>query len=123
MIGLTYYGLSLNAGSLAGNIYLNSFLLGLVEIPAVLLCVVIINRRPLGRRLTVSFSAILFGASGLLIAIFILSDGQLMNLFMFKIFPNLIKILIKNNHDIKADLLPDKFAILLPCMLYWFNND
>ncbi len=29
-----YYGLSLNAASLAGNKYLNFFLLGLVEIPA-----------------------------------------------------------------------------------------
>ena len=31
---LIYYGLSLSTGSLAGNVYLNFFLSGLVEIPA-----------------------------------------------------------------------------------------
>ncbi|XP_064613249.1 organic cation transporter protein-like [Liolophura sinensis] len=33
--GLTFYGLSFGAGALAGNIYLNIFLTGLVEAPAV----------------------------------------------------------------------------------------
>ena len=32
--GLIYYGISLNVGNLAGNIYLNNFLSGLVEIPS-----------------------------------------------------------------------------------------
>jgi len=31
---MVYYGLSLNAGSLAGDIYLNNFLNGLVEVAA-----------------------------------------------------------------------------------------
>ena len=31
---LVYYGLSLSAGQLAGNLYVNSFILGFVEMPA-----------------------------------------------------------------------------------------
>jgi hypothetical protein len=31
---MVYYGLSLNVGSLAGSIYVNSFLSGLVEFPS-----------------------------------------------------------------------------------------
>jgi len=31
---LVYYGLSLSVGQLAGNLYVNNFISGLVEIPA-----------------------------------------------------------------------------------------
>ena len=31
---LVYYGLSLSAGQLAGNLYVNNFISGFVEIPA-----------------------------------------------------------------------------------------
>ena len=31
---LVYYGLSLSAGQLAGNFYVNNFISGIVEIPA-----------------------------------------------------------------------------------------
>jgi len=31
---MVYYGLSLNVGSLGGNIYVNSFVSGLVEMPS-----------------------------------------------------------------------------------------
>ena len=34
VITLVYYGLSLSAGQLAGSMYVNNFISGLVEIPA-----------------------------------------------------------------------------------------
>jgi len=30
---LVYYGISLSAGQLAGNLYINSFIIGFMEIP------------------------------------------------------------------------------------------
>ena len=38
---LVYYGLSLNTGRLPGSVYVNSLLMGAVEIPANLLCKII----------------------------------------------------------------------------------
>jgi len=35
VVVLVYYGLSLSAGQLAGNSYVNNFISGIVEIPAV----------------------------------------------------------------------------------------
>ncbi|KAL5004057.1 hypothetical protein ScPMuIL_017513 [Solemya velum] len=55
-----YYGLTLSAGKLAGNRYLNIFLSGLVEIPALVFVLVVNNR--LGRRKTVSGLMLLGGA-------------------------------------------------------------
>ncbi|XP_053671676.1 organic cation transporter protein [Anopheles nili] len=43
-MNLVYYGLVLNMNSFGGNIYLNSALAGLVEIPAIALAMYIINR-------------------------------------------------------------------------------
>ncbi|XP_035780825.1 organic cation transporter protein-like [Anopheles albimanus] len=43
-MNLIYYGLVLNMNSFGGNIYLNSALAGLVEIPAIALAMYIINR-------------------------------------------------------------------------------
>jgi len=34
VVTLVYYGLSLSAGQLAGDLYVNNFISGLVEIPA-----------------------------------------------------------------------------------------
>jgi len=34
VVTLVYYGLSLSAGQLAGNMYVNNFISGFVEIPA-----------------------------------------------------------------------------------------
>ena len=48
--GLIYYALSLNTGELHGNIYLNTFISGAVEIPAYILCVFLMNWRLMGRR-------------------------------------------------------------------------
>ncbi|KAI0220240.1 Organic cation transporter protein [Lamellibrachia satsuma] len=56
-----YYGTSLNVGSLSGDRYVNFFLSGLVEIPA-LLFVVFVNNR-IGRRWTLSILMMVAGAS------------------------------------------------------------
>ncbi|XP_053164391.1 solute carrier family 22 member 15-like isoform X2 [Hemicordylus capensis] len=47
---LVYYGLTLNAGELGGNLYLNVALYGLVEVPAFPLCMFFIERSWSGRR-------------------------------------------------------------------------
>ena len=38
VVTLVYYGLSLSAGQLDGNFYVNNFIIGLVEIPAYTSC-------------------------------------------------------------------------------------
>ena len=48
---LMFYGLSLNSGRLAGDVFLNTFLLSVVEVPANLLCLFLLDR--IGRRNTV----------------------------------------------------------------------
>ena len=48
-----YYGLNFNTGNLAGNLYLNVFISGLVEIPA-LVYVVALNNRIGRRKITLS---------------------------------------------------------------------
>ncbi|XP_042316019.1 solute carrier family 22 member 15-like [Sceloporus undulatus] len=47
---LVYYGLTLNAGELGGNLYLNVALSGLVEVPAFPLCMFFIEKSWSGRR-------------------------------------------------------------------------
>ncbi|KAE8590825.1 hypothetical protein XENTR_v10018219 [Xenopus tropicalis] len=47
---LVYYGLTLNAGELKGNLYLNVALYGLVEVPAFPLCLYFIEKSWSGRR-------------------------------------------------------------------------
>lgn len=70
-----YYTLALNAGSLAGDLYLNVALMGVVEIPAIVLLVVLNNSRAVGRRYTTSFGMLLAGASGLILVPLILHGG------------------------------------------------
>ncbi|UYV67681.1 hypothetical protein LAZ67_5001568, partial [Cordylochernes scorpioides] len=57
---LVYYGVSMSAGQLIGSIFLNFILLSLVEIPAVALATLAMQR--LGRRPTLSLLLILAGA-------------------------------------------------------------
>ena len=45
---MLYYGLSLGTDNLGGNPYINFGIAGAVEIPAYILCMVILN--PLGRK-------------------------------------------------------------------------
>ena len=49
---LIYYALAFNTGTLHGNIYLNTFLSGALEIPAYIVSILMVNRRPMGRRWT-----------------------------------------------------------------------
>ncbi|XP_044516256.1 solute carrier family 22 member 15-like [Gracilinanus agilis] len=51
---LVYYGLTLNAGELKGNLYLNVALYGLAEVPACPLCIYFIEKPWAGRRRTAS---------------------------------------------------------------------
>lgn len=44
MVSLVYYGLSFNVDDLAGNVYLNFALSGLVEIPAYLMATILVNK-------------------------------------------------------------------------------
>ncbi|KAK2159966.1 hypothetical protein NP493_1680g00013 [Ridgeia piscesae] len=44
VVCLVYYGLSLSSGTLAGNKYVNFFLSGFVEVPAILFCIPLFNR-------------------------------------------------------------------------------
>ena len=56
-----FYALSMNAGSLSGNIFLNSFLLGLVEIPANALFMFTINVPRIGRRISLVIASLIAG--------------------------------------------------------------
>jgi len=50
--GLIYYALALNTGELHGSVYVNTFISGAVEIPAYIVCMLLMNWRPMGRRWT-----------------------------------------------------------------------
>ena len=57
---LTYYGLTLNVGSLAGSIYVNLTIAGVLELLAYVLSQFIISS-PLGRRVTTASLCVLAG--------------------------------------------------------------
>jgi len=48
--GLLYYALALNTGELHGSVYLNTFIMGAVEIPAYIACIFLMNWKLMGRR-------------------------------------------------------------------------
>ncbi|XP_015721705.1 solute carrier family 22 member 15-like isoform X3 [Coturnix japonica] len=56
-----YYGLTLNAGELGGNLYLNVALYGLVEVPAFPLCMFFIEKSWSGRRKTMMWFLVFAG--------------------------------------------------------------
>ncbi|XP_044276348.1 solute carrier family 22 member 15-like isoform X2 [Varanus komodoensis] len=60
---LVYYGLTLNAGELGGNLYLNVALSGLVEVPAFPLCMFFIEKSWSGRRRSTTAFLIFAGLS------------------------------------------------------------
>ena len=70
-----YFGLSLNTGTLSGNIYVNTALSGLLEIPAKLITIVLIESKTLGRRLTL-FGAMLICALANFCSIPLLLKGE-----------------------------------------------
>ncbi|XP_074646513.1 organic cation transporter protein-like isoform X2 [Tubulanus polymorphus] len=63
---LVYYGLSLSAAELAGDRFLNFFLMALVEIPATICCMFVLESRA-GRRIALSSFHILAGISLILL--------------------------------------------------------
>ena len=74
---MIYYVLSLNAGTLAGDVFLNTALLGLVEIPSGILCFIAMKSRTLGRKKTVAFSALLAGIACITcVPLILLVDGE-----------------------------------------------
>lgn len=58
---LVYYGLSLNTENLAGDPYLNFCIAGAVEIPAYVLCILVLNR--VGRRIPLVVSMVIGGVA------------------------------------------------------------
>ena len=66
---LVYYGLSLNVGNLSVNIYLAHVISGAVEIPAYIMCQIILPS-PLGRRVSLCGTMLLGGLALLLTSAF-----------------------------------------------------
>ena len=62
-----YYGMSFSVGGLTGNLYLNFFLLALVEIPAIILVVLVNNS--LGRKKTVCLFMLVASGSCLVVCV------------------------------------------------------
>lgn len=63
---LMYFALSLNTGSLVGDVFVNTVISGAVEVPANILCILCMNWKKLGRRLTCSLSLVIAGLSSFL---------------------------------------------------------
>ncbi|KAM6346847.1 solute carrier family 22 member 15-like isoform 2-T3 [Alca torda] len=72
-----YYGLTLNAGELRGNLYLNVALSGLVEIPAFPLCMFFIEKSWSGRRKTTT-CFLIFAGIACIFTMFLPADAGLL---------------------------------------------
>ena len=59
IVSMTYYGVTMNAGNMAGDFYFNFFLMGLAEFPGVIIGMFVLNR--IGRRWTNAGSMIIGG--------------------------------------------------------------
>ena len=69
-----YYGLTLNSGNLAGNVYLNFFISGAVEFPAYIIAILFIDR--LGRKKLHSMCMMLGGVACLSSIFTVLYGGK-----------------------------------------------
>lgn len=76
---LMYYALMLNTGYLPGDIFLNSFLLTVIEIPANFLTMYFLGR--IGRRLTLGLSMIFGAISSVLMIPLMFFSGRVTFLF------------------------------------------
>ncbi|KAL3882126.1 hypothetical protein ACJMK2_028497 [Sinanodonta woodiana] len=72
VVSMVFYGLSLNTGNLGGDFYLNFIISGLVEFPAVTLCILLLNR--LGRK-KLHCGSMLLGGFACLISMFTVQYG------------------------------------------------
>ena len=70
-----YYALAFNTGALHGDIYINTFIAGAVEIPAYVLCILLMEWKPMGRKWTGS-SALIVAAVSSFVCIPMLMFGQ-----------------------------------------------
>ena len=59
IVSMTYYGVIMNSGNLAGDFYVNFFLMALAEIPGLLIGLAVLDK--LGRRYSNSGSMIIGG--------------------------------------------------------------
>lgn len=71
---LMYYAMSLNTGSLSGDIFVNTVISGAVEIPSLVVCVFLLGWRITGRRLSCSISFIGAGISSIICIPLIIED-------------------------------------------------
>ena len=90
---LVYYGLSLNTGTLSGNIFVNSFISAAVEVPANIIC--IFTMLYLGRKPTLVGAFLIAGVSAFLCIPFLDNDGKSvirMSDIIFNIFIVLVSV-------------------------------
>ena len=70
---MIYSGFSLSTGLLAGNIYVNTLLVGIVDIPGNFLAILGLRSRYFGRKLTCALGLLIAGCSSLLTIPFIIT--------------------------------------------------
>ena len=70
-----YYAVAFNTGELHGDIYVNTFIAGAVEIPAYVLCMLLMDWKPMGRKWT-GCSALIVAAISSFLSIPMLMFGQ-----------------------------------------------
>ena len=84
-----YYVLSLSTSSLAGNVFVNTTIMGLVEIPAVLLGLILMDWHVFGRKYTCVLSVVFAGISSFIMVPLIL-NGEELNSIVYSIHPLVI---------------------------------
>ncbi len=80
-----YFAISLNSQSLAGDVFLNTLILGAIEIPSNLICILLIDIPWIGRKLTTASGLIIAGVTSLAaIPLFVTSGGECKDVNAFK---------------------------------------
>lgn len=76
-----YYALSLNTGRLPGSIYLNTFMLNIVEIPANVVTILVMEKY--GGRVTLGYFTAFAGISSFAMIPFMFHEGTHFTFFCF----------------------------------------